>query len=476
MKSSLSVGIFSLKMKVLVTLIILVPHMTVYILSYPGFLQADHQSLIANIAVGEPSQWHSLLWGYLAFPFLYLSPSYGLYGLVQTFVLVVCAVYSLYKLSKLNLLGKRGILLVATIFGISPTLLLYNTLYASDIIFAYMLMPLCISFMEIALSNGKIFNNKFFCIRFCVLLFVIYELRKNAIIILVFSFFLLFIIFIDNRKRVLSLFLVLCVGVVGANSFWTYGLNATPSPSQEMLSVPSVQIGYVFAHNGEIPSDAKAYLLSIRSEQEWKDRYSSFSADGEKDGLEFTFDFVKAWFEIGIRNPLAYVRAYIDLMHPYWEITSSSAGLNIGVDFYNHEKFTSSICDVNDCKSDYVNQISREWSPVMLWISGVQGIILNTHWIGISDLLRLVFFNRALPFWIFVCGLLISLKKNKLKEYLVISLPLWSVLVSLLFFSPIASFRYIFQVFCILPIVGVYLKRMLSLSLRCNEQVELRKD
>lgn len=77
---------------------------------WPGFLQADHQITIAEIAQGTPSEWHSLVWGYLAFPLIYLSPSYGCYGFLQITVFVVSIVFSMYRLEKNNIIKQKGFL------------------------------------------------------------------------------------------------------------------------------------------------------------------------------------------------------------------------------------------------------------------------------------------------------------------------------------------------------------------------------
>lgn len=385
-------------------LIVLIPHIVVYIILFPGFLQADHQSLIAHIAIGEPSQWHSLLWGYLFFPLIYLSSSFGLYGIAQTLIFVVCVIYSIKSLIDLNIIENKGAYVLAVVFGFAPTFLLYNELYASDIIFAYMLMPLTIQLIKLVLSHGVILKKISFDSSLIVLLFIVYELRKNAVLIPIFLFFILIFSYRIYWKRILSVFSIVSVCIIGANFFWSDVINATPSPSQEMLSVPAVQIGYVFAHDGDIPDDAYEYLTTIRSEKEWKDNYQFYSADKEKDSIELTPEFVKAWIEVGVNNPRAYLTAYVDLMHPYWQLVAASDGLNIGVDFLNQGFFADSVCKHKQCSEHFLSQFLEPWSVSRQWIEGIQGQILLQHWFILSDSLVLIFFNRAIPLWIFLIG------------------------------------------------------------------------
>lgn len=424
---------------------------------YPGFIQADHQSLIAGIAIGRPNQWHSLLWGYVAYPFLYLSSSYGLYGFVQTIIFALSVSYSIFILFKYSIISSKQGYILALFFCFSPTFIVYNQLYASDVVFSYLIAPLTACVIVIVKTKSTIFSNNRFCVFLILLIVVVVQLRKNALLIPFLLFILIFIYYKEFRLKVFGLFTCIAVLTFLFNAFWSSVLAAPASPSQEMLSVPSVQIARVFVDGGDVPQDISKDLLQIRSEKEWKDAYVSYSADGEKKGLHLTPELMKDWLILGIKNPSSYLAAYSDLLHPFWQLTGQNMEVwGPGLDFAKHDIFTSKPC-ANLCDSSYVSQIEAPYTYWQTKLSSMQDIVNNSHAFVITDALYLFFFNRALPLWIFIAGFLYSLVKRGLKEYILVSSSLFCILVSLLCFAPISSFRYSFQAFTCIPFVFVFL-------------------
>lgn len=438
------------------TCVVLIPHLITNLIFFPGFIQADHQSLIAHIAINQPSQWHSLLWGYLAFPLLYLSPSYGVYGIIQTCIFTTCAVYSIASLRSMNMISHKAELLLALIFGLSPTYLLYNQLYASDVVFAYLCIPLTVQLIKLVRSNGDALNSRSYKLSLILLAFLVFQLRKNAVLIPIGIFAITIIEYKVQRKSCFKCIVAFLLSAIAASAFWTYAVKATPSPSQEMLSVPAQQIGRTFSRNGDIPEATYDYFTSFRSEKDWRESYLPYTADPEKAGLLLDSDFIKNWFIIGLHNPLVYVDAYVDQMNPFWKLSSSPEALNINVDFSKHDLFTTDICN-SKCKGTYVSQITRPYSSSQIWASDFQNKLLSSRVPFISDVMTLVFFNQAIPLWLFAIGLLLSVKKKCCIDYLIITMPLLCILISLLCFAPIASFRYAFQAFGMLPIIVAYL-------------------
>lgn len=439
-----------------VVAIILIPQLIVGAMAFPGFIQIDHQYLIAEIATNHPSQWHSLLWGYFAFPFIYQSPSYGLYGILQSLIFTLCITYAIVELYRMRLISRQATFFCAATFGLSPTFLLYNQLYASDVIFSYILAPLTVQVIKLVHSEGQALQNRKYRCSLIFLLFIAFQLRKNAVLIPLVLLTAMFFYYRLYRKKVVQCFTVFLTAALLSTFFWTNIIKATPSPSQEMLSVPAQQIAYVFKHDGVIPQGIERNLSQIRSPKEWKEVYIPYTADPEKKNLQLTPEFIENWITTGLHNPLAYVRAYTLLMNPFWQFTSNTESLGIDIDFSYNTLFTTSPCN-NQCRTDYVEQIKNAFTPFKQQISQIQNKIFDSHIPVITDALILVFFNRALPLWIFLGGIIVSIRKKITKDYLLISIPLVCVLISLLCFAPVASFRYAFQTFCMLPIIITYL-------------------
>lgn len=126
---------------ILKLILLIVPNLLVLAIVYPGFIQADHQNTIAYITNGRFDEWHSLLWGFFAYPFLYLSGSIAVYGIVQIAIFAISIQYSLHTLQKIDILSNRSTWILTCIFALSPTFLMYNELYSSDVIFSILLTP-----------------------------------------------------------------------------------------------------------------------------------------------------------------------------------------------------------------------------------------------------------------------------------------------------------------------------------------------
>lgn len=445
-------------------LVLSIPNLLVWALVYPGFLQADHQNTIGAMATGTFDEWHSLLWGFFAYPFIYLSPSYSLYGLVQLSVFVVSVMYCLEKLQRLRLITARAAWWLTVIMAISPTYLMYSMLYSSDVVFSVLLMPLTMMLIEIYHTQGQVLTRISFDVGLCLLLYTVTELRKNALLIVIFLFVILQIVFRHYWKQT-GLSLLCCVILIGSTTlFNNVILHSVKSPSQEYLSVPVQQIGRAVKDDGFIPENAVQVLQRIRPLAEWGQDYTPANADPLKfnnkhrdmEKVSLSIDFIKAWIAIGLHNPVSYIRAYADLMHPYWQITANPSTRYIRTDFSNHDEFTTHTCK-QQCRPEYLAQFKGNHSAMQKRVASLVDSISNAHIPVVTDAINLVFFNRSLPLWVFLIGLIMMLRKKSALGYVMISTPVWSILISLLAFSPVASFRYALQMYYALPLLITWL-------------------
>lgn len=441
-------------------LILAVPSLVMWGIMFPGFLQADHQNTISGIAMGNLSEWHSLLWGFLSYPLIYLSPSFGLYGLLQIGIFVAAAAYSITRLSTLELITRRTATVLTWVFALCPTFLLYNLLYSSDVVFAVLLLPLTVQLMEVAHSKGACLQRVSFLVGFGLLLYAEYELRKNAMLIVIVVLIVLFVVYKMARKRLIVLAAACLAAVMGTGFVFSNVLHAEPSPSQELLSVPVQQIARAYQDGGTIPEDANRYLTRIHSREYWTTQYLPYNADPvkfqfdeTKEPVELTPEFVKAWVQIGLKNPGSYVRAYLDLMNPYWQLVANPSTEYIDTDFMDHDNYTRAACGNDGCRAGYVAQFQSNYSPARR----IASTAFNTvNGLGVplaTDVTDLVLFNRALPLWMYAIGWIVAVHRRQVRAYAIFSLPMLCILASLLAFSPVASFRYSLQMYYVLPVL-----------------------
>lgn len=448
-----------------VILLLLIPNLVVWVVVFPGYFQADHQARIAAMASGWISQCHSVLWQLCAFPFLYMSPSYGFYGLVQIGLFVICASYSILKMKSMNFISDGGAVIVAAIFAFSPSYLMYNELYCSDMVYAFLLMPLTVKLMDIAKKKNEGCSKWDFFSLFLLIFFAVL-LRKNAILLAAVIPVMLFVLMKSWRRIVLSCFAGMVALLVATNAFFTFGLGAAASPSQEMLAVPANQIACVYAREGKVPPEAASYLESIRSPEEWANCYREETADYAKAGLTLTSDLIVSWLRIVAANPELCFHAYVQMMSPYWELTTASSNQASAlapfyVDFGNHDVFTldfgSGISE--EYAAQFTHSISDDGAIQKERREIVAGIVNRIRSANIpilSDAARLIWFNRGLTFYLcFVC-LLIALWKKRLPQFLLVAAPILCTFIGLLAFSPVALMRYSMEMYYALPLLVVF--------------------
>ena len=441
---------------ILALAVLIVPNIVSFVLLFPGYFQADHQTTIATIAMHRPSQWHSLTWGYLAYPFIYLSPHYSLYGLLQLLSFVACAWFGVFRIKRLGII--RRMTPLCTFYGLFPTYLLYNQLWGTDSCLAYILVLLTSLLIELTVRREEAIRDTAFDVRLMLVILFTTLLRKNAILISASLCVLLPLTFKENRLRAFSLgALPIVAAMLVNNLFFPLVLGAVPAASagysstQELLSVPATQIARVYANEGEVPEEANAVLTKERSAQEWADAYIPYIADAAKRGLTLTPEFLGAWARVGMANPRIYLDAYVELMRPYWTFGKARGyryGIGLSTDFGVWEDFTLRYSD--SLREGYLSQFGQKRSKLYLWPQRSEKWVDKRLPRPLQWVFYDVLFNRGLPLWILILGGIVSARK---RDYLIVAAPAICVMLSLLVFSPVAAFRYLLCCYYVLPLI-----------------------
>ena len=154
-------------------------------------------------------------------------------------------------------------------------------------------------------------------------------------------------------------------------------------------------------------------------------------------------------------------------MKPYWQITSTPSTQFIDTDFMDHDIYTRSTCQKmgNKCSDEYLNQFKGHYTYMRSVPSKLYNKIESMGIPVISDSFNLIFFDRALPLWLFVVGCIIAYRMRCLRKFVIMSLPLLCILISLLAFSPVAAFRYSLQMYYVLPLLAIWIYRQYKIGL-----------
>jgi hypothetical protein len=458
----------------LLAALVLLPNLIVLaILVWPGFLQADQVWSSINIKLGQPSQWHSLVFAALVFPFFDNAQGLGLYGILYDVLFSLSAAWSIVRLRTLGVLRSTGGCFgLAAVFALSPSFLFFaNILYTSESVFMVALLPLTIFLMEVVASKGRWLARPGNWLRFALLLSLALELRKNAVL-MVFCVLLIFLLrYRGQWRQVLAM-----AGVVLTTALLVTGVarlvDANPSPTQELVSIPAQQIARVYVEGGFIPEDIARRLEDIHSEEYWVESYEPSLADNEKLGIKPNAQFVADWIVLSVHNPHAYLNAYLDLTRPFWlwaDKPASDENLVAGY-FTGMRAWTPSYVDehfgegVGAQMSDGFYETMASSNPVRDTSVSVWDYLMFEQPVPVlTDVLKGVFFNIALPFYLCLAVVGVACWTRRW-SLLTVASPLWATVLSFLLFAPVASLRYSAMLFMVIPVLAVMIAKAVCLQ------------
>lgn len=456
-------------------LILFIPNFIVWLLLYPGYFQADHQSLIANIINGTPNQDNSLVWGYLSLPFFYWTSSYACYGLFQISIYTFCVVFGTYRLNKCGFIKKP--LLFTLFMALFPTYLLYNELYSSEMVLAYFVFMTTCMLIEYVYTKDKSSLKNFFWIILFFSILICCLMRKTAILIPIILLILILIIRDENIKKFVLIAICSVLVTLLVDLGFSYLCNTDSIVSSSLQGgpvtvVPSYQIAGVYANNGEISDDSKNIFESIKTPEEWKKSYSIACSDIAQENIKLSSEFIRAYIDTAIKNPIQFIRSYFRLEGPLF-IFSYNLGFDFihkdggtSIDLTQHDNFTLifATLDSSNISANYKDQFGHEHSN--LWNYPYKKIV-DIHnspialFPAITDILLL---NRALSFWILFVGFFISLALRKSKQFIFVSIPVLSIFIVFALFCPIVLFRYIAEMYYSLPLLLIFIYKNIYIS------------
>ncbi|MDR1359314.1 MAG: DUF6020 family protein [Coriobacteriales bacterium] len=444
---------------VLLGTLVLLPNLIVlFFLVWPGFLQADQVYSSIRLKIGEPDQWHSIVYTVLTFPFFDNAQGLGAYGLVYDVLFSLSCAWSLVRLRSLGILAsQRACLVLTAVFALSPSFLFYtNVLYSTESAFMIALLPLTVFIIEIVHSKGAWLRSPGNWIRLAVFLFIALELRKNAVLLVFFILLILLLCYRARWRQILAATAVLALAFALTQGVARLA-QVAPSPAQELVSIPAQQIARVYVDGGTIPDDIKARLDEIHPEEYWRENYLPSLADNEKRGIEPDAQFLADWIALGIQNPGSYANAYLDVTRSFWlwgDQPSHNEYMN-AVDFTLSYVWTPEYVEQEfggkaQLSEGFYETMGRRSTLRDAAVLGWDYLMTARPVPVITDVLKGVFFNIALPFYLCLAVLVVSIAKRRW-SLLIIATPLWSTLLSFFVAAPVACYRYSAMLYLILP-------------------------
>ena len=266
-------------------------------------------------------------------------------------------------------------------------------------------------------------------------------LRNNGTIVFLLSSVIFGILFWKNYRKILLMFILIIISSIVLNNPVQHLLGVKPADAMVSLSIPVQQIGRVVSDEKKLTKQQEETISNIISLKDLKKNYVNYIADPVMEQIRKNetqnyiktnkVKFMKVYFQIGLKYPLEYVKAWIDQTKGYW---------NAGYDYWVWQDSVqeNSFGIKRKIKSDAVNNVFLSYLKLYKECS-----ILH------------IFLCIGFHVWLVLLAAYCNLIKKD-KKSLFMTIPLLMIIFSLVVATPVYSeFRYAYALFCSVPFVLV---------------------
>lgn len=405
--------------------------------------------------VGMISNWFPIIYQFF---FIYLPMKIwnNIYSTMIAQVLIIIVV-TLYMCSffRKNYLSFKQTAILLLLIVLNPIFLKYSVYSSKDVIYAYFVLLLTLNLIEIVNSSGKWLNGTKNKILFIISSIGVLTIRHNGIISFVGTLFFAFLlvpkvrkfIFISTSLILISFFVLTgpiynkldfgktggrieMVGVILNNLSYYYNNNIMTK--EESNVILKLQPSYVWSESYRLNSRnfniIKNYTPSdIECEQSPKYCDDDLGM-GFGNRLEENFkDTLRTWFDISKKHPILFLKSYLNVTSPIWEIKKEISGFY--VHFVNEEQI--------DGKNLKLHEIFQSYYKFVY-----------------STPLRVIGIGFGEGLFIIIISIFIIIKKTKFKlEKLLPFVPVLSNTAGVMMLITGEEYRFVYsQVICSIPL------------------------
>ena len=412
---------------------------------YPGILTPDSISQINQILTGEYSNHHPFYYTQIVRVFFVigvklfgnLNAAIATFCIFQIMFMAFCFAYSISTMERLQ---TPVILQIGSLvfYILMPYHILYSMTIWKDVMFGGCVLLLILSSFRCMKTIG---NCKINYLIFIMAGLGIGLFRSNgffAILLITFGFVAIFRM---SHRKIFYSFIFIIIASFVLKYPVLEKLEVKQTDTIESLSIPAQQIARVIADGNTLTDSEFNVLSQIIDIEKVPENYVPYISDniknlvrekGNQKILENNkLEYLKLYIKLGIKYPVQYVCAWIDETRGYW---------NAGYEYW--------IWDTGI----YDNSFGIYQSPMLEKFKYIFQLYLNSF----TNIQMLkIFLCIGFGVWIDICMFLIAIyRKDKIGVF--ITLPVLSIVISLLIATPVFSeFRYVYALFCSLPIIIV---------------------
>ena len=354
-----------------------------------------------------------------------------LYSIVQLIIVISVFAYSIYYLNKIKV-NKKLILIILGIYALVPLFPFYAMTAVKDVIFSSLILLYCIKLYDI--MKYKQTTKQYILFSLLVLLIILF--RNNGIYTIVLSLPFAMILKKEIRKPILIIFIFNIAMYIGYNKVLLPSLEIANTSIREMLSVPFQQTArYAKYYGDEISDEDKKIIDKVLGYDDLGERYEPDLSDKVKNKYnKYTTDeelkeYFQVWFKYLLKRPGVYIDATINNVYGYFYPNTSAWYIYTDL---NH-KLPEAVFDYHFNGLNGLRSILSAYGEAFPYIP-ILGTIANI----------------GMVVWIHIL-LLGMLIVNKMKKYIVLLLPAFSLILVCIVGPANTYFRYILPCVFALP-------------------------
>lgn len=316
---------------ILYACIFFVPVILAMIAYYPTVGHCDSYYIwnIANENILD--NWHPLIYELIFFkiPSLFSNNIYSTLILQLAFEFVTL-MYLCYFCRK-KYLNFYQTFIVFGLLCINPVFIKFSVHVAKDMPFMCCILLATLYLINIVDSDTKWLDKKENKIVFILSSIGILTLRHNGIASFVVMFLYLIKFFLNKRKYILKVFFAIIIPFfIITGPMYRIFKVLIPDSKYEMIGIPMGNIAYYYNNNVEFSNKDKFILYQIISEENWRDCYNPRNFNNIKwaEGTQKFYiesqgkfnDLLNIWWKHTVRNPELFLKSYLNMTSPIWEI------------------------------------------------------------------------------------------------------------------------------------------------------------
>lgn len=329
-------------------LVLFASYFATLLLSFPGTFSTDSYASISILQGELPwSNAHPVFYTLLIGPFVALGNAVGnmtvglfAFSLVQLTLMAAVCSYACAWLKKMGM-PLLAVFAALAFFAFNPVIARYATTMWKDVPFAITMLLAILQLFEIAITKGAAIQSPRACIKLALLTLLTCLLRNNGIYAMAAGVVVLIAVWRKAWKWFMPMVGAIVLAQLISGPFYT-SLGIEPSPFRESVGIPIQQISAVVAEGGKMTEEQLEVFSQLVDPKAVAEVYVPYSSNFVKYHESFSDEwlnahkkeFLQLYFEVGLKNPAIYTRAWIGATQGYWNMEThswvvSEAGRNL---------------------------------------------------------------------------------------------------------------------------------------------------